>query len=176
MFNESCENPRQGEYYDYLNQHIGNVQRSYYQFLRDYIQRIYSQDVEACDITIAGHDASKYNDDEFLPYCNYFYPCSGFEKDEKAFDLAWLAHQHRNPHHWQHWVLMRDSGEKTPVDMPIEEIVNMVCDWHSFSAKDPKSTADKWYKDNKSKMLLSDYTRKKVEEFLKYLTKPVVVR
>ena len=90
MFNESCQNPRQGEYYDYLNQHIGNVQRSYYQFLRPVVSESCPEELEACDISIASHDASKYEDDEFCAYCNYFYPCEGFEKDESAFARVML--------------------------------------------------------------------------------------
>lgn len=176
MFNATCQNPRQGEYYDYLNQHIGNVQRSYYQFLRPVIETQCPEELEACDLAVACHDSSKYEDDEFIAYCNHFYPCEGFEDDETAYAFAWLNHQHRNPHHWQHWILMRDEGEKQPLDMPIPEIVNMVSDWHSFSAKDPKSTAANWYKQNKDKFLLSDFTKEWVTFFIQYLDEPVVVR
>lgn len=71
---------------------------------------------------------------------------------------------------------MRDSGEKKPLDMPIPEIVNMCCDWHSFSAKDPKSTAAKWYNENKQKMVMTDFTKEWVTFLLQYLENPVVVR
>lgn len=27
------------------------------------------------------------------------------------FNRAWLLHIHRNPHHWQHWVLINDDPE-----------------------------------------------------------------
>ena len=169
----NCLNPRQGEYYQYLIDHIGGVQKSWEQFLKPVIMKSCPEELEACERAIASHDASKYEDDEFNAYCNYFYPCEGFEKDQNAFDLAWLIHQHRNPHHWQHWVLMRDSGEKQPLDMPIPEIVNMVADWHSFSKKDPKSTAAAWYEKNKSKMLHTKFTTEWVTFFLQYLTEPL---
>ena len=42
----------------------------------------------------------------------------------------------------------------------------MLCDWSSFHYIDPESTANKWYKDNKKKMIFSDDTRKKVEKLL----------
>ena len=169
----NCENPRQGEYYDYLVNHISNVQKAYKEILRPVVEKMYPDDLPYCDLSVAQHDASKYDNEEFNAYCNYFYPCDGFEKDSSAFDLAWLRHQHLNLHHWQHWVLMRDSGEKQPVDMPIEEIVNMLCDWHSFSAKDSESTAYNWYNENKDKMLLSDNTKELVEYFIQYMGDPL---
>ena len=43
----------------------------------------------------------------------------------------------------------------------------MLCDWHSFSYKNSESTANKWYNDNKDKMLLSDNTKKIIENILK---------
>ena len=173
MERANCENPRQGEYYDYLIQHIGNVQRSYQQFLRPVIEKVYPEDLAFCDSAVSQHDASKYDDEEFNAYCDYFYPTEEFPKDEVAFAYAWLRHQHLNPHHWQHWVLMRDSGEKVPMDMPLEEIVNMCADWHSFSARDPESTAYNWYQENKDNMLLSDNTRELVTFFLQYLGDPL---
>lgn len=166
-------NPRQGEYFEYLNNHIGGVKKAWEQFLKPVILEQCPEELQDCERAITTHDASKYEDDEFLAYCNYFYPCEGFEKDDDAFDLAWLIHQHRNPHHWQHWVLMRDSGEKKPLDMPISEIVGMCCDWHSFTWKDPKSTAKNWYETNKDKMVLSDFTKEWVTFLIQYLDKPI---
>ena len=60
------------------------------------------------------HDLSKFLPDEWFPYASYFYdpaPDGGHRPRQKeAFDLAWLKHQHRNPHHWQYWILREDSG------------------------------------------------------------------
>lgn len=33
------------------------------------------------------------------------------ELRQQAFDRAWLLHQHRQPHHWQFWLLLNDSSE-----------------------------------------------------------------
>lgn len=42
-----------------------------------------------------------------------FYPWKYTEMGVKeAFDLAWLKHQKRNPHHWQYWLLINDSSSK----------------------------------------------------------------
>ena len=79
------------------------------------------------------HDMSKFRPDEWGPYVQYFYGTSveeqlalgayneptaaelvkEFQKMvEPAFNLAWLKHQHRNPHHWQYWVLREDNPSK----------------------------------------------------------------
>jgi hypothetical protein len=72
------------------------------------------------------HDISKLFPSEFIPYARYFYGdyperLTVYEKTHhwslknKAqiayeFDLAWLKHQKRNPHHWQYWLLVNDSS------------------------------------------------------------------
>lgn len=57
------------------------------------------------------HDWSKFLPSEWLPYARYFYGKPG-EAGRQEFDLAWLLHQKRNPHHWQFWVLLEDNPEK----------------------------------------------------------------
>lgn len=161
-------NPRYEEYLEYLEKHITGVKRAWNEMLKPFVGTNYPG-VDLCKIdkTIALHDSSKYDDEEFIPYCNYFYPTDNFPKNEEEFDLAWLRHQHLNPHHPQYWVLLRDSGELVALDMPIEYICEMLCDWSSFQYRDPESTANNWYNNNKDKMQLSDNTRTIVEEVLK---------
>lgn len=166
-------NHRSDEYDRYLDEHISNVQRTWNEMLIKYIQEWYPELVSVISSIVANHDASKYTDAEFDAYCNYFYPTRACPRNETAFDLAWLHHQHTNPHHWQYWVLVRDEGDAVALDMPVEYIVEMLCDWHSFSAKDPKSTAYSWYNKNKSTFIFSDNTRKLVEEMVEYLKEPL---
>lgn len=170
-------NPRFEEYLDYLDQHITGVQRSCEEIL---IPALKEKDGSLSDEFIgelqeqmAEHDKSKYGEEEFEPYCNYFYPCEGHKKDTDAFDIAWLHHQHENPHHHQHWVLIRDGGEKQPVDMPLNYIYEMLCDWHSFTLRNPKSTAKAWWKDNKKDMVLSDTTIKIIEDTIDLFENPL---
>lgn len=74
------------------------------------------------------HDLSKFLPDEFIPYARYFYgkrdPVVAYE-----FEQAWLKHIHRNPHHWEHWVIPK-VGTNTVTYMPPAYAEEMVCDWY----------------------------------------------
>jgi hypothetical protein len=162
----SSENSEQA-YRNYLTEHISNVQRAY----KENFQGHFSQYPELGPVLkslIANHDASKYQNDEFEPYRAYFYPTEWEDSSnaEYNFDNAWRLHQHRNPHHWQHWVLIEDSGTVTALDMPIKYVIEIICDWHSFSYKYPESTARQWYTDNKDNMILSEATADWIDHYL----------
>ena len=167
---------RKSEYNNYLKQHIGGVIESFEKIVVPYLIDCgeYDDDYIGHIATIIQqHDKSKYESIEYFPYLNYFYPENDEDKDENAFDLAWLHHQKRNPHHWQYWCIIRDSGEIVPMDMEFIYIIEMCCDWHSFSKRDPKSTAKHWYDTNKNKMIFSDYTRETVEKIIGLFDKPL---
>lgn len=167
---------RKAEYDLYLKSHISGAIESFEKFALPYLIDCgkYDDDYIGYIATIINqHDKSKYESCEYFPYLNYFYPEKEEDKDEEAFDLAWLHHQKRNPHHWQYWCVIRDSGEIVPMDMEFEYIVEMCCDWHSFSKKNPKSTAKIWYEQNKNRMILSDNTRETLEELLIAFEKPL---
>ena len=166
-------NSRCDEYEDYLHVHISNVSKAWLQFLKPVIIELYPELVTIIEENLKVHDKSKYTEEEYSAYCNYFYPTKACPANKDAFDLAWLHHQRENPHHWQYWVLIEDIGHITPLDMPVEYIVEMLCDWHSFSGTNPISTAYKWYTDNKHCMRLSSKTIKLVEELLEYLKEPL---
>lgn len=173
MYNEYVENPRQDEYFQYLNEHISNVNRVWNEQLGPIIQKESPEAYYLASKEVSLHDTSKYDDEEFYAYCNHFYPTEDYPDDEEAFDVAWLRHQHLNPHHWQYWVLLKDSGGIVPQDIPLHHICNMLCDWGSFSAKDPDSTAYNWYHRNKNKMILSSTTRSIVEYLVEFLKEPL---
>jgi hypothetical protein len=104
----------------------------YCKYLKYVIRHKWYVFVECCKlgIPIRGllHDMSKLLPSEFIPYAHYFYgtwmkesewhgdvrnyvPYSCTEMGvSKAFDLAWLKHQKRNPHHWQYWLLTNDDS------------------------------------------------------------------
>lgn len=172
------------QYEEYLRQHIGNVQKGY-QWIKDNLPELVSVDnyfEEASyygelDDIIAQHDKSKrtklpdadqYYDlkCEYDAYAEYFY---GEQTDEvkAAFDKAWLAHIHANPHHWQHWMLQNDEDGLVLLDMPYVFVIEMISDWWAFSWKENNLyEIFNWYDKNKKGILLSDKTRKTVEHIL----------
>ena len=117
-----------------------------------------------------GHDASKYSEEEYQAYDEYFFPSDGSKVGEdparsEAFDRAWLHHQNCNPHHWQHWCLINDDDGKTvPLEMPVDYVYEMVADWGSFAYRMRKGqNLLDWYDANRDKMMLHGNTRRLVE-------------
>lgn len=133
------------------------------------------------------HDLSKFTPKEWIAYRNYFYgkyinydqfpsfaklefDCWSISKEgvSEAFDYAWLSHQHKNPHHWQHWILREDSGEIKTMNMPFKYIQEMVCDWIGAGlAITGKREANVWYEKNKEKIQIHPMTRLVVEDLLR---------
>jgi len=170
-------NPRSYEYDQYLDDHITGVKRSWHDILKPAM--IENFDLSTDTITeisdlVAMHDNSKFDDEEYYPYLNYFYPSEGCPKDEKKFNIAWNHHQKCNPHHWQYWMLISDDHpEPECLDMPLKYIAEMCCDWHSFSKKNPKSTAYAWWNDNKDKIKVSAKTARTIDALVEYLKEPL---
>jgi len=107
------------------------------------------------------HDLSKLLPSEWLPYCRYFYCDANSAKD---FDMAWLRHQHRNPHHWQYWVLRMDNGSTVAQPMPRKYVFEMLCDWIGAGrAITGKYEVKEWWQKNRDKMVLHPETRKMVQ-------------
>ena len=84
-------------YTQYIIDHKANVLKAY----------LWLKEHEIVDLSleeqINAHDLSKYTEEEYDPYDNYFYG-NKTEKVKREFDYAWLNHIHQNPHHWQYWV------------------------------------------------------------------------
>ena len=183
------ENP---QYEEYLTQHIGNVQKGY-QWMKEHLPELLSEDnyVEETayygelDDIIAQHDNSKYNRIpdvenyyelrcEYDAYAEYFYGKEKTPEVKEAFDRAWLAHIHANPHHWQHWMLQNDEDGLRLLDMPYVFQIEMICDWWAFSWKaENLHEIFNWYDKNKKGILLSDKTRSSIEHILDELKKKI---
>lgn len=115
------------------------------------------------------HDYSKDTAEEYDAYDQYFYGSRKTKDVEDNFNKAWLHHIHNNPHHWQHWVLINDDPSKGTVAliMPHRYVVEMICDWWSFSwANGNLYEIFDWYDSNKTHIQLHDITRDLVEEIL----------
>ena len=107
---------------------------------------------------IKEHDESKFSEEEFEPYAQKWFNNSGKTPE---YEEAWKHHWMNNEHHPEYWL-----GE----DMPYIYILEMICDWGSFSIdkKDFSELSDFYY--NKAKedpeKNLSDATKKIIEEIL----------
>lgn len=159
------------EYDQYLESHIDNVKKGFDWLVQNLPDLFSMYDADHLGSIIAEHDSSKYDDEEYYAYCEYFY---GNNKNSKEvlndFDYAWLHHQHHNPHHWQHWLLREDDGGNKALEMPYEYIVEMVSDWWAFSWKqDNLFEIFNWYENNTEKMMLHENTRTTVEKILNEL-------
>ena len=154
------------EYDRYLIEQKNKVQKGY-EWMRNYLPNLVNG-LGDWNTNFA-HDESKSQRDEYEAYDAYFYGGNRSYQVVQAYNRAWLLHLHRNPHHWQHWVLINDDPEEGEVllDMPMEYIIEMICDWWSFSWK----TGDlfeifKWYEEHKDYIKLSVRTRNIVENIL----------
>lgn len=127
------------------------------------------------------HDLSKFLPSEWFPYVNFFYgkPQSfvetktGYYKPtvtgDLAFDFAWLLHQKRNDHHWQWWILPEDEGGVKLLEMDVDAVFEMLCDWCGASRAQGNGGWEgvfKWYEVNGHKMQLHKDTRDLVESIL----------
>lgn len=121
---------------------------------------------------LTDHDISKYSEDEYYAYDDYFYPKEENPYAKEQFRYAWLHHQNNNPHHWQYWVLINDEDSIKPLQMPDSYVYEMVADWGSFAyQKQDGSELIKWYESHKDKMILHEDTRKNVEELVPELAR-----
>ena len=158
------------EYDSYLQEHKENVARAFC-WIRDNLPELII-DIPGVDYEhqiCFGHDASKFDPEEYDAYDRYFYGGNRSYEVVQIFNYAWLRHIHLNKHHWQHWILQNDDPElgEMVLDMPYEYVIEMICDWMSFSISknEPREVFNFW-KDNKDHIKLSDKTRKTVIEIL----------
>lgn len=162
------------EYDLYLNEHRANTQKAF-DWLCKHVVNINSSemknDIIKAIYNIKKHDESKYSGEEYDAYDNWFYKQADnhSEQLEEEFNRAWLHHIHANPHHWQHWVLINDDAElgNIALEMPYEYVLEMICDWWSFSWKTGNLyEIFNWYENNKGHIVLHENTRNNVESIL----------
>ncbi len=154
------------KYLNYINEHINNINQvleditpylidEYYINKNDYIKIV--------DL-ICSHDKSKFSDEEFYGYCQYFNATKEDEEDEIKFKKSWNHHQKNNPHHWEYWLLYED-GNIEVLEMDFIYIFEMLCDWTAMSYKFEDIPGD-FYKKNKEEIILGKKTREIVEFYL----------
>lgn len=156
------------DYDEYLENHRYNVQRGYI-WLRTNLPNLFDEKPISSFETCIGHDESKYLSDEYDAYDDFFYGGNCSKDVIESFQRAWLLHIHRNPHHWQYWILFNDDQNEGEVllEMPYNYIVEMICDWWSFSwQKGDLSEIFNWYDEHSAYIKLAPKTREIVEDIL----------
>lgn len=155
------------KYDNYLAQHKANVRKGL-EWIRENLPELIDDYPDYEWLIGMAHDQSKTDQEEYDAYDKYFYGGNRSYAVVQEFNKAWLHHIHHNPHHWQHWVLINDEEKEGTVvlDMPYHYIIEMICDWWSFSWKTGKLTEIfDWYDAHKN-MKLSAKTRKIIENIL----------
>jgi hypothetical protein len=160
MINESKAD-YQEEYRKYIEEHKDRV-KQYAEWLKENLPELFDNiDLELFNELIQEHDESKYSEEEFEAYAQHFYGPNKNNKNDLEFEEAWKHHWLNNEHHPEFWL-----GE----DMPYIYILEMLCDWGSFSiASGDFSELSKYYyeqaKDDPEKNL-SENTKIIIEEIL----------
>ena len=121
------------------------------------------------------HDWSKFLPTEWFPYVDFFFGKYAWVRgsnqrppkdiDDK-FDLAWLHHQHCNPHHWQWWIRHGDDGSTRVFPMSPRFRMEMLADWRGAGKAQGKSDTRGFYIANKDRMTLHPETREWIEKQL----------
>ena len=155
------------KYDEYLKNHRANVQKGL-DWLKENLPDLI-EDNNVDKYVGPEHDLSKDQPDEYEAYDKYFYGGNKSYQVVEDFREAWLKHIHRNPHHWQYWVLINDDPNEGEIciEMPGTYVVEMICDWWAFSwAKGDLFEIFKWYEERKNYIKLHDRTRIFVESTL----------
>ena len=157
-------------YNEYLIEHKSNVIKGF-DWLSKNLPDIFINDQikSRCEwLCVNAHDQSKYDKEEYDAYDKYFYGNRSYEVVQN-FNYAWLQHIHKNPHHWQHWILINDDSDLgiVALEIPLNYIIEMICDWWSFSWRsgDLYEIFD-WYAKHRDGMQMNDTSRIIVEDIL----------
>ena len=148
----------QKEYKDYIDAHKERVEEFSTWLLTNCPDLFEEVDQDVYKDLIKEHDESKYSEEEFEPYARKWH-LDG--KKTREYELAWEHHYMNNEHHPEYW-----DGE----DMPYIYILEMICDWGSFSiaSGDFNELSDFYF--NKAKedpeKNLSEATQEIIEDIL----------
>lgn len=158
-------------YNDYIKNHKDNVYKGFQWLIKHLPDTFQNEEITIkVEQNIKYHDESKFSEEEYEAYDNYFYGSAVPDPDiVYEFNKAWLHHIHNNPHHWQYWVLINDEPKEgeTYLEIPDEYIIEMICDWWSFSWKLNKlNEIFDWYDEHKTQIRMHHNSREKIEKIL----------
>jgi len=123
------------EYKNYVVAHKERVSQ-FAEWLKENLPDLFENiDIDLFDEMIRDHDESKFSEEEFEPYAQKWF---GDGKKTPEYEAAWEHHYMNNEHHPEYW-----NGD----DMPYIYILEMLCDWGSFSIDkgDFKELSDFYY-------------------------------
>jgi hypothetical protein len=160
MINEGLDK-YQEEYKNYIIEHKKRVME-FANWLLTYCRELFEGvDIDVFWNLIKEHDDSKWSEEEFEPYARFWYNDSEHYDYDPEYEAAWEHHYMNNEHHPEYW-----AGE----DMPYIYILEMICDWGSFSIakKDFKELSDYYYNEAKEddEKNLSDATQEIIEDII----------
>lgn len=165
------------QYDEYLKNHKNSVKKAYSWIFKNLFDDLNDLDINFSvlrNLIDFQHDASKTDFEEYDAYDQYFYGNNRSSEVVDNFNYAWLCHLHKNPHHWQFWVLINDDESEGTfaLKMPEHYVIEMICDWWSFSWTNGNLfEIFDWYKEHKNRMILHPETRELVEKFLNKIKK-----
>lgn len=162
-------------YYDYIVDHIANV-NEVWKRIRNIILSdeeiktnlgLGASHIYKIDRQIADHDKSKFSPEEYEGYRQWFSPEKWETRSEDFYLKSLIHHYHNNPHHWNHWVTIV-NGKPIGVEMPLEFIMEMVCDLGGMSLGFGGTSYD-FYNKKRNEFILSEKTREVLEKYLKFV-------
>lgn len=141
------------EYKKYIDEHIINVNLAWKLYKNELLSPFKGDEIIQVLVSeqIKNHDKSKYSDEEFEAYRQYFFTADGETKNQELMDKAWEHHKQNNPHHWQVWT-KGDYDHYTKTAYFIENL----CDWIAMGFKFD-STAKDYYEKNKDDIKIPIY-------------------
>jgi hypothetical protein len=158
------------EYTSYIDQHRANVKKVW-EDVKDKVLThknilLGDSNIARLEDNIIKHDMSKYGPEEFEGYGENFFGKDGTDiaNAEEMFDIAWNHHQKHNPHHWEYWMLI-DDNKVIVLDMPIEYIIEMLCDWTAMSYKFG-DTPSEFFNHRQHHISRTDFTSEVIQDLL----------
>ena len=124
------------------------------------------------------HDLSKYSPVEFFSSAKYFQGTSSpidAEKKAKGYSLAWQHHKGHNPHHWEYWIDNIGTYQNTPIKIPYEYVIEMICDWlgagivyskQKVNLNAPYHEPLEYYRKHTKERIIHEETRRLIECYL----------
>ena len=153
------------QYMKYIKDHISRVKKSFDERgpMLQRVMNLTHEEMSDLAARVAKHDDSKFSNEEFPQYRNWFYPAENEMKNDSDFAKAWEHHYKTNDHHPEYWVVNGVANEMSRV-----AVAEMILDWEAMSRTfggNPRS----WYATSKSKFVFNPKTEFLVDRALNIL-------